>query len=173
MEPLSILKTDLWNSPSPRVASGSPETGSSVFLVHGHNDALREMTARFMEKLGLEVVILSEKVNSGDTIIEKLERHSSVHFAVVLMTSDDVGAKKGATPEGLQSRARQNVILELGYFIAKIGRSRVCVLYEEDVELPSDYYGVAYVPIDSKGAWRFALAKEFKHRGLNVDLNKL
>jgi predicted nucleotide-binding protein len=148
------------------------ETAStSVFLVHGHNEALREMAARLMEKLGLSVTILSEKPSSGDTIIEKLERNAAVEFAVVLMTGDDTGAKRGAST--LNPRARQNVLLELGYFLGRIGRKRVCVLYEDGVELPSDYYGVVFIPIDSGGAWRYLLGKELKHAGLVVDLNRL
>ena len=146
---------------------------NSVFLVHGHDNALREMAARFMEKLGLEVVILQEQVSRGATIIEKLERHSFVQFAVVLMTADDVGGKKNAGPENLQARARQNVILELGYFMGKIGRTHVCVLYESGVELPSDYYGVVFIEIDTHGAWRYSLAKELRQGGLSVDLNRL
>ena len=127
-----------------------------------------------MEKLGLQVIILDEQVSCGSpTIIEKLERHSLVQFAVVLMTADDIGGKKGDTPESLQARARQNVVLELGYFMGKIGRHKVCVLYEKGVELPSDYYGVVFIEIDEKGAWRYALAKELRQGGLAVDLNRL
>ncbi|MEJ8821525.1 TIR domain-containing protein [Variovorax humicola] len=144
-----------------------------VFLVHGHNEALREMCARLMEKLGLKVIILNEQVKRGETIIEKLERHSVVQFAVVLMTGDDIGGKKGAGADSQRSRARQNVVLELGYFMARIDRKNVCVLYESGVELPSDYYGVDYIEIDEKGAWRYALAKELRQGGLDVDLNKL
>uniref|UniRef100_UPI003F497468 TIR domain-containing protein n=1 Tax=Cupriavidus necator TaxID=106590 RepID=UPI003F497468 len=150
-----------------------PSDSNAVFLVHGHDVALREMSARLIEKLGLKVIILGEQASRGATIIEKLEEHSSVQFAVVLMTADDVGAKKADSPGELQSRARQNVVLELGYFIGKIGRQRVCVLYESGVELPSDYYGVVFIPIDDHGMWRYALAKEFNQAGLQVDLNRL
>lgn len=145
---------------------------NQVFLVHGHNELIREMTARAIEKVGLMAIILNEQVNRSDTIIEKLERYDNVHFAVVLITADDVGGKKLPNP-ALQDRARQNVILELGYFMGKIGRKRVCVLYEKGVELPSDYYGVVYIEIDDRGAWRYALGKELKEAGLSVDLNNL
>lgn len=157
----------------PSEAAQSLATPNSVFLVHGHNEATREMSARLLEKLGLTAIILNEQVSGSDTIIEKLERYASVHFAVVLMTGDDVGGKKSATDQVLQDRARQNVVLELGYFMGKIGRRKVCVLYEKGVELPSDYYGVVYIEIDNTGAWRYALAKELKQAGLQVDLNRL
>jgi len=146
---------------------------STVFLVHGHNEAMREMSARLLEKLGLKVIILNEQTSGSDTIIEKLERYADVHFAVVLMTADDVGGRKNPAAQATQDRARQNVVLELGYFMGKIGRKRVCVLYEKGVELPSDYYGVVYIEIDNGGAWRYSLAKELKSADLEVDLNKL
>lgn len=172
IEPISnVFRKDLDSYDRQDDAAPQP-TNNAVFLVHGHNDLIREMTARAVEKVGLTAIILNEQVNRSDTIIEKLERHANVNFAVVLMTADDVGGKKSQTPV-LQDRARQNVILELGYFMGKIGRKQVCVLYEKGVELPSDYYGVVYIEIDDRGAWRYALGKEFKEAGLQVDLNKL
>lgn len=167
LEPAAVSRQDF--RPAEEMYEGSAT--NAVFLVHGHNDALREMAARFMEKLGLDVTILSERPSAGDTIIEKLERNANVEFAVVLMTADDTGSKKDSPV--LNPRARQNVLLELGYFLGKLGRKRVCVIYEDGVELPSDYYGVVFIPIDTGGAWRFLLGKELKHAGLTVDLNRL
>lgn len=143
-----------------------------VFIVHGHDDATKETVARFIEKLGLRAVVLHEQPNSGKTIIEKFEAHSNVSFAVVLLTPDDIGASS-ADSENLRPRARQNVILELGFFLGKIGRDKVCVLYKEGVEIPSDYQGVLYTVYDSRGAWRPKLADELKHAGFAVDLNKV
>lgn len=146
---------------------------NKVFVVHGHNDGLRQSVARFIEKLGLEAIILNEKPNEGRTIIEKIEAHSSVGFAVVLLTPDDVGKLASEPKEKLSHRARQNVVLELGYFIAKLGRNRVCALLMEGVEKPSDYDGVLYTQVDDSGAWQLKLAKELKAAGLNIDLNKI
>lgn len=153
-------------------SNGNEATLSSeVFVVHGHDNALREATARFIEKIGLKPIILHEQPNKGRTVIEKFTEHSSVAFAVVLLTGDDRGGKKGTRTEDLKDRARQNVILELGFFIGKLGRSRVCPLYEPGVELPTDFDGVVYIPIDEVGAWKLALAKELKVAGMPVDLN--
>jgi predicted nucleotide-binding protein len=89
---------------------------------------------------------------------------------VVLLTPDDTG--KGAKEEGEpRPRARQNVILELGYFLAKLGRSNVAILFHESVELPSDYRGVEYIKVDAEGAWRMKLARDLKVAGLPVDMN--
>jgi predicted nucleotide-binding protein len=141
-----------------------------VFLVHGHDEAAKEAVARFLEKLDLHPIILHEKPNMGRTVIEKFEAHSDVGFAVVLLTPDDEG---GPALSGRQlKRARQNVILELGYFIGKLGRARVCALYKEGVEIPSDIHGVLYVPYDASNGWRLKLANEIKAAGVKVDMNR-
>ena len=93
--------------------------------------------------------ILHEQANEGKRIIEKFEKHSAVGFAIVLLTSDDEGKAKAS--DNLNIRARQNVILELGFFMGKLGRSRVLPLYIEGVELPSDIQGLMYTLIDDGG----------------------
>lgn len=144
-----------------------------VFIVHGHNQAVKEAVARYIEKLGPSVIILHEQPNEGRTIIEKFESNSAVDYAVVLLTGDDKGAPIGAIEsDAVSLRARQNVVFELGFFAAKLGRSRVTVLYENGVEMPSDFSGILYIPIDNEGAWRFKLAQELRTAGIKVDLNK-
>ncbi len=148
--------------------------GKDVFLVHGHNERWLSETARFIESFGLNVVILREQPNKGRTIIEKFEDHAAdVGFAVVLLTGDDKGGTQDAKFEDYRLRARQNVILELGFFLGAIGRARVCALYEHGVEIPSDFSGVLFVPIEDSGAWRLPLAREMKAAALDVDLNKI
>jgi predicted nucleotide-binding protein len=146
-----------------------------VFIVHGHDDAIKQSTARFLERLDLKPLILHEQPNKGRTIIEKLEASASevdVRYAVILLTPDDIGADASEKDKS-RPRARQNVVFELGYFIAKLGRNRVSALYCEGVELPSDYQGVLYTKIDSAGAWQMELAREIKAAGIDIDLNKL
>jgi predicted nucleotide-binding protein len=146
---------------------------NKVFIVHGHDEKIREAVARFVGQLDLKAIILHEQPNAGRTIIEKLEDSSSdVKFAIVLLTSDDVGSSKDKSSE-LKPRARQNVIFELGLFIGKLGRKNVCVLYEKEVEILSDYQGVVYCPLDSGGGWRLQLAKELKEGGFDIDMNKV
>ena len=146
--------------------------GSQIFLVHGHNKIFELSVARLLERLGIEPVILHEKPDESRTIIEKLEEESeNAGYAIVILTADDDGKSKNDTDT--KSRARQNVILELGYFVAKLGRKRVCSLYEEGVELPSDFDGVLYTKLDSANAWQTKLAKELKAASFDVDLNKL
>jgi predicted nucleotide-binding protein len=155
--------------------------GKRVFIVHGHDEGAKQTVARFLEKLDLQVLILHEQADKGKTIIEKLEANSSdvdIGYAIVLLTPDDIGVavskgEKTKPRPPLRQRARQNVILELGYFIAKLGRERVRALYIDGVELPSDYQGVLYTEFDSTGAWKFELAREIKAAGIELDLNKL
>lgn len=143
-----------------------------VFLVHGRDNELKESTARFLEKIGLQPIILHEQTNQGRTIIEKFEEYSDVAFAVILMTPDDLGGIAASKPD-LNKRARQNVVLELGYFLGKLGRKNVAAIVKGDIELPSDYSGVVYIGIDMSDNWKLKLAKEMKASGLNIDLNKI
>jgi predicted nucleotide-binding protein len=147
-----------------------PISGSKVFLVHGHDESAREMTARFLEKLSLAPIILQEQPSAGQTIIEKVEHNADVAFAVVILTPDDVGAEAD-NADNLKPRARQNVILELGYFLGRLGRKNVATLLKGEVERPSDYDGILYIKLDQVEGWKLQLAKELKHAGLNVDLN--
>jgi predicted nucleotide-binding protein len=158
--------------PIPAAVPHFEATGRKVFLVHGRDTGPRESCARFLSQLGLEVVILHEQPDQGQTVIEKFEKHANVRFAVVLLTADDRGGERNIQFDGQKPRARQNVIFELGFFLGRLGRSRVCALYEEGVELPSDYHGVIYVPIDGGEAWKLRLAKELKAAGLEVNMNK-
>ena len=126
-----------------------------------------------MKQLGLEPIILHEQASSGRTVIEKFEFYSEdIAFAVVLLTPDDVG-HPGNGPNEPKPRARQNVILELGYFMGRLGRDRVCALHREDVELPSDYQGVIYIELDTGGGWRAKLAQELVQAKLPIDLSGL
>lgn len=153
--------------------SGSGAARSRVFLVHGHNEGAREGVARFLERLDLEVTVLGEQANEGRTLAEKLEHYADAAFAVVLLTCDDVGRLRTQPSDKDKPRARQNVILELGFFIATLGRKHVCPVCEADLEIPSDIHGLGYVKLDTDGAWKFSLAKELKAAGLLVDLNRV
>jgi predicted nucleotide-binding protein len=146
-----------------------------VFVVHGHDNEAKLEVARLLERLTLIPIILHEQPNRGRTIIEKFELVASdVTFAVILLTPDDVGAAKAEKKMSrLKQRARQNVVFEMGFFYAKLGRERVCPLLKGNTEQPSDVSGVVSLPMDTSGSWRTDLAKEMKAAGLPVDLNCL
>lgn len=139
--------------------------------MHGRDDGAREGVARFLEKIGLEAIILREQPNRGRTIIEKFVDYArEVGFAVVLLTPDDLGG--AAATEAQLSRARQNVIFELGYFVGSLGRGRACLLRKGEVEIPSDLYGVVYTAMDGADGWKIELARELKAAGVEFDIGK-
>ena len=143
-------------------------SGNTVFLVHGHDAALKETVARYLEKLKLNCVILHEQTDEGRTVIEKFVDHAiDSDFAVALWTADDVG--RGKSEKELKKRPRQTVVFETGFLLSKLGRNKVCVIYESGVEIPSDYKGVIYISAEEE--WKLRLAREMKAANLPVDLN--
>jgi predicted nucleotide-binding protein len=154
-----------------------PTANSQVFLVHGRDDARKTEVARVLERTGPHpVTILHEQPNTGRTIIEKFEDYASTaDYAVILCTGDDVGglAPRSDDPDpDLQPRARQNVIFEYGFFVGRLGRGRVVVLYAAGVELPSNTGGVAFIGLSGE-SWKFELLRELRAAGFDHDLNKL
>lgn len=145
-----------------------PQLKQQVFVVHGRNHDFRETVARFLEGLGVQPVILDEQVNLGQSILDKLDQHADVDAAIVLLTADEVGGLRDRPQEERRKRSRQNVVMELGYFLARLGKDRVITVCEHDVEIPSDYSGIASIPIDTSGVWKLALEKELRGIGLMV-----
>ncbi len=154
--------------PEPKVTM--PKS-NRIFIVHGQDIAARESIARFIEQLGFEVVILHEQANRGGTIIEKIEANRDVGFAIVLLTPDDEGRRMGDS--NLAPRARQNVLLELGYFMAYLGRTNICALRGGNVDIPSDFAGVVWTDLDPAGAWKTGLGRELAAAGYSLDWNKV
>lgn len=129
-----------------------------VFIVHGHDNALKSDVYIFLAKEGFEPVILHHEANEGQTIIEKLEKHiSSAAYAVVLYTACDQGKAMNETE--LKSRARQNVVFEHGWLISKLSRKYVAAIVEDGVEFPGDLSGLIRI---SKSDWKYDLLKELK-----------
>ncbi len=150
--------------------------GNRIFVVYGHDEEMKQAVARVLETLGIEPIILQEEPNSGRTIIEKFSDYSDASAAIVLISPDDVGYSIRDGADSAKRRARQNVILELGFFLGKLGRDRVFVLCKQEqgeLEIPSDYSGILYTPYDSPGRWQLELVKELQAVGFNVDANIL
>lgn len=141
-----------------------------IFVVHGRDNEAKIEVARFLERIDFQPIILHEQANQGRTLIEKVIEHGGVGFAVVLLTPDDEGNKKGEPP---RPGARQNVILELGYFIGRLGKNRVCALKRGEVEIPSDFDGVVYEPFDEFGGWKSKLARELDAAKYVIDWAKV
>lgn len=161
-------------APPAEVGAQAATREGPVFVVHGRDDARKYELVRLLERTtDRGAVVLHEQPNRGGTILEKLERHAQdAGFAVVLLTGDDEGRlSNGMAP--LQARGRQNVILELGVFLGLLGRSRVAVLTDPDVERPSDLDGLVYITLDPGGAWKLHLVKELEAVGIRVDHSRI
>lgn len=166
-----MFKTYLEEMQEAPLSNNTSETVVSfekVFIVHGHDGELKQAVARIIEKQDIEAVILSEKANKGRTIIEKFEDYSDVGGAICLFTADDFGRAKNDTTDNV--RARQNVVLETGYFMGKLGRENVVLLADKEIEMPSDLSGIVYT---NTANWQIDLLKELKAIGYTVDFNKL
>jgi predicted nucleotide-binding protein len=169
-EAIRALKDQIADQKEELAAAVLPATQSlprnEVFVVHGHDEAMLQAVARFLEQLELHAIILREQPDKGLTIEDCANQ---VGFAVVLLTPDDI-AGTAAAPA---ARTRQNVIFELGYFAGKLGRGRACLLRKGEVEIPSDLHGVIYKDFDAAGGWKLELVKELKAARLEFDANKV
>ena len=131
---LNLLKTieeDLTLDSNKIIKKDRIKLSNKIFIVHGYNEEMKQAVARIVEKIGLKPIILHEQPNKGRTIIEKFEDYSDVNFAIVLLSPDDIAYPKDKPPEDKEFRARQNVIFELGFFVGKLGREHVFILYIE------------------------------------------
>ena len=149
---------------------------NKVFIVHGHDSELKNDIYAFLRDIGLEPIILNKKPDEGLTIIEKFEKHSDVNYAFVLLTPDDAGMqidelKKTEKNRKVEFRARQNVIFELGFFVAKLGRQNVCCVYKEDVTLPNDISGLLYKKVSTDiNSIGHEIIKELKTAGITIKI---
>lgn len=182
IERADLMQCSVAEQTSMTSSSGSQELSGDIFIVHGHNEEMKQTVARTVSQLGLNPIILHEQPNGGKTIIEKFERNADrINFAIILLSADDLAASvrdlKGVKDEDLRQhlemRARQNVVFEMGYFTGKLGRSNVFLLLQEGVAKPGDLDGIVYTAYDSAGAWRFGLVKELKAAGYMVSADAI
>lgn len=146
-----------------------PLPKKKIFIVHGRDNGSKQEVSRYIESLGIGVIILHEQASSGMTIIEKIEHYANeADFALVLYTACDHGRGIHETKVHPKSRARQNVVFEHGYLMAKLGRENVCALVKGEIETPNDISGVVYVGLDDPGAWKIEINKELKVCGYSV-----
>ncbi|MDR6397462.1 nucleotide-binding protein [Herbaspirillum seropedicae] len=151
-------------------SSSSARNKRKVFIVHGRDNEAKQEVARYVSELGLEPIILHEQASSGMTIIEKIEHYTSdADFALVLYTACDHGRGIHESKVHPRNRARQNVVFEHGYLMAKLGRKNVCALIKGDIEVPNDISGVVYVALDGPGAWKLEVRKEMKACGYTLN----
>ncbi|MDO3722242.1 nucleotide-binding protein [Marinobacter sp. chi1] len=156
--------------------SNSPALSNKVFVVHGHDQGLKTDVERFLREVGLIPVVLHREADEGATIIEKFEKHSDVGFAFILLTPDEVSYTVDQigvdeSQRMTEFRARPNVIFEFGYFVAMLGRNRVCCLHKGEVVVPSDLSGLIYKKVgDSIDTQAYSIIKELKAAGFEIHM---
>ncbi len=163
----------------PANASKPVVTGdkTKVFVVYGHDSNARHQLEAMLRRWGLEPLILDQLPTEGQTVIEKLESAMAIaDFGVVLATPDDEGHRTDH-PDEKAFRARQNVVLEAGMLLARLGRPKVAILLktQEKMERPSDIQGLIYIPFkdDIAAEAGVSLAKAMVSAGYQIDVARL
>jgi len=152
------------------------KVSNQIFIVHGHDQALKNDVEIFINNIGLDPIVLHRQPDEGLTIIEKLEKFTNVGYALVLLTPDDIGYSTGELQKKeedriVEYRARQNVLFEFGYLAGKLGRNRVCCIYKEKTTLPTDISGLLYKKVStSMEDVGYSLIKELKAAGYELKL---
>ena len=155
------------NSNEKKIPSNKIEK-NNVFIVHGHDNEVKEKVARFIERLGFNPIIIQEQIGRNNSIMDQIELHSNVGYGIILYTPCDIGSRNIENVP-LKNRARQNVVFEHGLLVGKIGRENICVLKKGEIELPTDWSGIVFKTMDED--WKINIAKEMKGAGYEVDLN--
>jgi predicted nucleotide-binding protein len=174
----AVTTTHIAASPAQASDSSASDVVASlrepkVFIVYGHDKECRDALELMLLRMNIKPTILSNLAPDGKTIIEALMANSEVHFAIVLLTPDDEGYR-AEHPEEKRFRARQNVVLELGMFLMKLGRERVAILHKGDLELPSDIHGLIYIPFSSRvQEAKNKLAASMQKVGIYIDIDSL
>ncbi|PLY08420.1 MAG: hypothetical protein C0625_02195 [Arcobacter sp.] len=168
---LTSLKFELEKLKINKIENKNTSIKKKVFIVHGHEELAISQVSEVIRKLDLEPIILRDQVSQSSTVIEKIEKFTNdVSFGIVLYTECDWGGKE---QDNLQRRARQNVVLEHGYLMAKLGRKNTLALVKGNVDTPSDISGVVYTSMDDHKAWQYKLTDELKASGYKVSKDNL
>lgn len=142
---------------------------NKIFIAHGQDNEAKQEVARFVESIGFEAIILHERANGGLSIMKKIERYSKdAGYAIILYTPCDLG-KSAQDTNRAKSRARQNVVFEHGYLMAKLNPENIFTLMKgEHIEKPNDISGLVYENMDLAGAWKTKLKQELEEAGYKL-----
>ena len=131
--------------------------------------------------MGVHPIVLKDLEEAEESLLSRFFRvGGEARYAVVIVSPDDRGASRVQFDDAmigekaLKFRARQNVILELGFFYGKLGFQDVYVLMSEprekwpDFELPSDLGGAVFKRMDAAGKWKPLLKGAMNKRGFRL-----
>ena len=162
------------STPAPtgkKVAHMTKSKERKVLIIHGRDEEKMTMIAGFLKKLDLEPFLPDDAVGEGVNLLEKYKHYEDAVFAITLLTADDMGYPQGE-PDEPKPRPAQNVIFELGFLMGRLEPNLVCALYEEGLDLPSEFKGSVLIPYDEGGMWKLLVARALKMANVDVDLNK-
>ncbi len=164
-------------APFEQAPEAAPARARRVVLAHGRDERWKEAVAHLLARAGTdEVTILNDHPEERARLVEHIgEQRQQGRYAIVLLTADDIGAARleGSEEPYFTTRAGQSVVFEMGFLIAALTPGRVCVLYEEGVELPCALEGISHVRLDLAGTWQPKLLLALRRAGFDYDLNRL
>jgi predicted nucleotide-binding protein len=176
---IETSKDDVFGELQSDSAIAPGKLSNKVFVVHGHDEVAKSDLEIILREIGLDPIVLHRKADQGQTIIEKFEKHADVGYALILLTPDEVSYLKKydacSDDERVKElRARPNVIFEFGYFVGRLGRSKVCCLYTGDVALPTDVSGMIYKPYSANvKEVAYDIIKDLKASGYQLNMHKI
>jgi predicted nucleotide-binding protein len=167
-------------TPAERDPTGAaaPARTRQVLLAHGRDERWKQAVEHLLEQAGEhEIRIVNQRSGEHGRLADALEDEPSTasRYAVVLLTADDVGGPRleSDSEPFFSTRAHQEVVFQMGFLVAALSPGRVCVLYEDGVELPYDLEGVSHVRLDLAGTWQPKLLLHLRRAGFDYDMNKL
>ena len=172
---LTVDLTIPQDSPSPPAAKKEVPMAQSkerkVLIIPGREEEKKGKVAGFLKELDLEPFFPDGAASRGMSLPEKYKSYEDAAFAIILLTGDDMGYPQ-EEPEEPKPRPAQNVIFEVGFLMGRLDPNRVCALYEEGLDLPSEFKGSILIPYDEGGFWKLMVARALKMAQVEVDLNK-
>jgi predicted nucleotide-binding protein len=163
----------LLSPPAPDTRLNSQVRSNKIFVVHGQDNTMKSDVTQTLQQLDLDPIILHEKPNSTQTLIQKTSDYTHVSFAVILLSPDELAYPTEKTSDEAKSQAKQNIIFELGYLLGRLGKQNVVAIYrkKKDFETPNDINEILW--IEYKTGWYFELIKQLQAANFDVDANKL
>jgi hypothetical protein len=153
------------------------QTTREVVLAHGRDERWKQAVEHLLRGSGPdhEVRVIKRGAADGEGLAGVLGEAHGSRYAVVLLTADDVAGPRLESDDEpfFSTRAHQEVVFEMGFLVAALSPGRVCVLYEDGVELPYDLDGVSHVRLDLAGTWQPKLLLHLRRAGFDYDVNKL
>jgi predicted nucleotide-binding protein len=158
--------------------AAAPARTRQVLLAHGRDERWKQAVEHLLEQAGEhEIRIVNQRSGEHGQLADALDDEPSTasRYAVVLLTADDVGGPRleSDSEPFFSTRAHQEVVFQMGFLVAALSPGRVCVLYEDGVELPYDLEGVSHVRLDLAGTWQPKLLLHLRRAGFDYDMNKL